>query len=241
MTSKANNNDAVKVNISEEVLKKSASDNQDKEDSKDSLIDEKQNQVSDSESDTDVKESEKKKDEDSESKDPSELLKIKEKELTNSKDRFLRLSAEFDNYKKRSRREMDDFKKFAYETIIRELLPVLDSMESALSISKDEVCKSIFDGVELTHKEMLRILSKYGVTQIESINKKFDPSYHQAMAQEESNDVPENTVTKEVQKGYLLHHRLLRPAMVMVSKKPPQEIESKEEITETDSNEKNND
>ena len=162
--------------------------------------------------------------------DPEEIIKKKDKEIEDSNDRFLRLSAEFENYKKRSRREMNDFRRFAYENVIKELLPVVDNLERALATpGDDEVCKGIAEGVNLTLKETFKVFNKFGVTPIEAIHKPFDPLYHQAVGQQESDEYPENTIFHEIQKGYMIHDRLLRPTMAIVSKKPPKEDCNKKE------------
>ena len=147
-----------------------------------------------------------------------ELESVK-KEAKDNYDRFLRLSAEFDNYKKRTAREMNDFRKFANETIIKELLPVVDNLERAIESSgTDETSSScVVEGVEMTLKAILKVFSQFEVTQVQSLGKPFDPLYHEAMMREESDEYPENTVIKELQKGYLLHDRLIRPALVVVS------------------------
>ena len=149
-----------------------------------------------------------------------EKLESKEQEAKEAYDRFLRVSAEFENYKKRSAREMSDFKKFANESLLKEMLPIVDSLELALgSLNENAVSESgLREGVELTLKEILKTLEKFGVKPIESLGKVFDPNYHQAVMQEASQDHPGQTVLKELQKGYLIHERLLRPAMVVVSK-----------------------
>lgn len=135
-------------------------------------------------------------------------------------DRLLRLSAEFENYKKRSSRELADFRKFANEQIIKDLLGVIDNLERALASAADQEgnADSIAEGVELTLKEILKILEKNGVTAIAAEGEAFDPTYHQAVMQQETPDQPPNTVIQELQKGYLLNNRLLRPSMVAVSK-----------------------
>lgn len=135
-------------------------------------------------------------------------------------DRLLRLSAEFENYKKRASRELSDFRKFANETIIKDLLGVIDNLERALTSAVDQEGNAgpIAEGIELTLKEILKILEKNGVTVIAAEGETFDPTYHQAVMQQEAPDQPPNTVVQELQKGYLLHNRLLRPSMVAVSK-----------------------
>lgn len=146
-------------------------------------------------------------------------LESAKKEAKENYDRFLRLSAEFENFKKRTTREMNEFRKFANETIIFELLPVVDNLERAIESSGgDENSNScVVEGVEMTLKAILKVFQQFQVKQIESMGKPFDPLFHQAMMREESDAVPENTVIKELQKGYLLHERLIRPAMVVVS------------------------
>jgi molecular chaperone GrpE len=114
---------------------------------------------------------------------------------------------------------MEEFRKFSTEKLIKELLPVIDNLERAL-ISAEEPSaekQGIKEGVELTLREILRVLDRFGVQAIESLNQPFDPTYHQAMMQEPRNDVPANTVISELQKGYTIHERLLRPSMVVVS------------------------
>jgi molecular chaperone GrpE len=143
-----------------------------------------------------------------------------EQESKDNYDRFMRISAEFENYKKRAARESQDFKKYANETLLKALLPVVDNLESAIRSASpnDTTTKSISEGVELTMKELLNTLEKFGVEQIDCLEKPFDPTYHQAVMQEESDDQPENLVLRELQKGYLYNDRLLRPTMVVVSK-----------------------
>ncbi len=143
------------------------------------------------------------------------------KEACENNDRFLRVCAELENYKKRAQRQMDDHRKFSNTELIKDLLPVVDNLERAVEAYREnrqttEAC--MFEGVEMTLNEILNILKKYNVTQVDAHGKPFDPNYHEAVMQEESASHPENTVVNELQKGYLLHDRLIRPAMVVVSK-----------------------
>jgi len=141
-------------------------------------------------------------------------------QLASEKDRVLRLSAEFENYKKRKQRELDDFKKFANETIFRQLLTVVDNLERAILSTKDNSDEEgLLKGVQLTHKEIIKLFETFNVKPVEADKQPFDPNFHQAVTQEETDDLPENTVSKVLQKGYLFHDRLIRPAMVIVSKK----------------------
>lgn len=149
-----------------------------------------------------------------------EKLKKAELEAKQSYERFLRISADFENYKKRSLREISEFKKYANESILSELLCVVDNLERAISSSAtdEKINSCIVDGVSMTLNEFKKVFENYGVKPVESLCKPFDPNFHQAMMQEESDEHPENTVIAELQKGYTIHDRLLRPSMVVVSK-----------------------
>ena len=153
-------------------------------------------------------------------------------------DRLLRVSAEFDNYKKRTIRESDEFRKFANEAMLKDLLHVVDNLERAIDSANDgsDANACVVEGVGMTRDEILKIFSKYGVAPVEAIGKPFDPAYHQAIMQEETDAHPENTVMTEMQKGYLLHDRLLRPAMVVVAKAASPADESSQK-TKTDNEE----
>jgi len=142
-------------------------------------------------------------------------------QLAAEKDRLLRLSAEFENYKKRKQREIDEFKKFANETIFRQILPVVDNLERAIASAETNSGEgtNLLEGVKLTHKDILKLLEMFSVRVIKAGNEPFDPNFHQAVTRQETDEFPENTVTAVLQNGYLLHDRLIRPAMVVVSKK----------------------
>ena len=152
-----------------------------------------------------------------------EEKKIKELEeaLKKEKDSYLRLRAEFDNFRKRQAQEREDFIKFAASNFILEILPILDSLERAqrsFEKHKDEA-DEIIKGTALIHKQFEDVLKRMGVTRIESIGKSFDPNLHEAVMQQEAKDKEENTVLEEVKPGYLMQGKVLRPAMVIVSKK----------------------
>jgi len=138
-------------------------------------------------------------------------------------DRLLRVSAEFENYKKRSARDADEFRKYANEALLKDLLHVVDNLERAIGSAADSNGSNtcVVEGVQMTLDAILRIFSKFGVTPIDAIGKPFDPAFHQAIMQQETDAHPENTVVSEMQKGYLLRDRLLRPAMVAVAKAVP--------------------
>ena len=146
-------------------------------------------------------------------------LKAAQEESKETYDRLLRVSAEFENHKKRSAREMDEFRKFANESLIKELLSVVDNLERAINSSSDarQANSGLVEGVNMTLKEMLKIFEKFNVRPVESLKKHFNPSFHQAVMTEETDDYAEHIVINELQKGYMMHDRLLRPAMVVVS------------------------
>ncbi len=135
-------------------------------------------------------------------------------------DRLLRLSAEFENYKKRTAREMDNFRKYANDSLIRDLLPLKDNLERALELSETAEAGSegITEGIRMMVTDMMKVLNKYGVQPVEALGKPFNPEYHEAVMQEETEEAPENTVVKEFEKGYILHDRLVRPSKVVVAK-----------------------
>ncbi|MCF8093984.1 MAG: nucleotide exchange factor GrpE [Desulfobacteraceae bacterium] len=160
-------------------------------------------------------------------KEPEEIEQLKN-ELASAKaeaaetyERLLRLSAEFENYKKRTQRQMDENKKCANEELLKDLLSVVDNLERALNVAgekKTETDTNMAEGIEMTLNEILKTLKKHNVTPVEAMGKPFDPTYHEALMQEETDEYPENTVIGEMQKGYVLHDRLIRPARVVVSK-----------------------
>jgi molecular chaperone GrpE len=145
-----------------------------------------------------------------------------EQESRQNYERLLRVSADFENFKKRSFRETDDFRKYANELLLLELLTVVDNLERAIQSTSGENNEAgcVIEGVEMTLKALLKIFERFSVKLIEAVGKPFDPNFHQAMMQEASDLYPENTIISEFQKGYMLHDRLLRPSMVVVSKGP---------------------
>lgn len=131
-------------------------------------------------------------------------------------DRLLRTAAEFDNYRKRIDRERRDLAEFTAAEVLRELLPILDNLERALAAAADN--DPLRKGVELILKQMTDLLRKRGVKPIEALGADFDPNFHQAVIHEVSPEHREGEVIEELQRGYLLGERLLRPAMVKVAK-----------------------
>jgi len=146
-------------------------------------------------------------------------LEAKEQEAKETYDRLLRVSADFENYRKRSAREIEEFRKYANQTLLKEMLSVVDNLELAINSSNHgkKTDKNLIEGLNLTLSEILRVFEKFNVKPIEAQGQTFDPAFHEAVMREETDDFPENTVVSEFQKGYLIHDRLLRPAMVVVA------------------------
>lgn len=154
-----------------------------------------------------------------------------EEELQMFQDKYLRLAAEFENYKRRAQRDQNDSIRFGNESLLKNLLPIIDNLERAIQCAKDAGTSGpLLEGVELTHKQFLETVGKVGVRQLSTTGNSFDPAIHQAVTQVESENTEPNTVIEEFQKGYLLHDRILRPAMVSVAKE-------KSELTEPGSTE----
>ncbi len=149
----------------------------------------------------------------------AEAVKSIQAELADIKDKYLRLYAEFENYKKKVQKDREDLIKYSNESLIYELLPALDNLEMALKHSAEKNSESLIKGVENTLRELNRTLEKFGLTAIEALGKPFDPAYHHAMSQAERDDVESNTVVEEFRKGYLYNEKVLRPSLVAVSKK----------------------
>jgi molecular chaperone GrpE len=137
------------------------------------------------------------------------------------RDRYMRTLADFENFRKRSEREKADFQRYALGSVIRDLLPVLDNFDRALEHAEegDEFHK----GVSLIYKQLFDVLQRHGLKPIIDSGVRFDPNIHEAVIREEDSSVPSHTVTAVLQKGYFLHDRLLRPAMVKVAVGGPEE------------------
>lgn len=149
---------------------------------------------------------------------------VKAEEYQSLNNKYLRLAAEFDNYKRLSQRDQRDQIRFGNEQLLKELLPVVDNMERAIKAARTNGGgdSALVQGVELTLKQLSGVLAKFGVQAIDSAGQDFDPSAHQAVSYGPSDDVPANKVLDEFQKGYRLHDRILRAAMVSVSSGPAQ-------------------
>jgi len=163
----------------------------------------------------------KKKKKDEQLEELTRQLQEKEEVIKTLQERLLYLQADFENFKKLKNKEKQDLLKFGNEVLIKELLPVIDNLERALDHSlKTNDYKGIHEGVSLVLNEFLRVLERAGLSRVEAVGKKFDPNLHEAFYQEERDDVEPDIVLSELQKGYMLNGRLIRPAMVTVSKKP---------------------
>ena len=156
----------------------------------------------------------------------SEEQKAQE-ELQIFKDKYMRLAAEFENYKRRAQRDQSDAIRYANESLLKNLLPTIDNLERAIQSGIDASASgALIEGVQLTHKQFLETIGKLGVRQVSSAGGDFDPNIHQAVAHVESETTAPNTVVEEFQKGYFLHDRILRPAMVTVAKEKSDQAES---------------
>ena len=150
--------------------------------------------------------------------EPTEVGLLKE-QLEETKNRLLRALADFDNYKKRAAIDRDQFVQFANEALIAELLPILDGFGRALEAGhKSKAGEEMTKGIALVKKQLEDILKKHGVVEIEALGKPYDANLHEAILQKEHSG-PEGMVIEEMQKGYSLHGRVIRPSMVIVSKK----------------------
>jgi molecular chaperone GrpE len=149
-----------------------------------------------------------------------QALQEKTREAETAQDRYLRALAELDNSRKRAQREREDYIRFANESLIRELLAALDNFDRALQAARSSGESPAFvAGMELIHRELLRVLEKFGVSTFASVGQAFNPEFHEAVAATEQAAM---TVVEETRRGYLLNGRVLRPAMVTVAV-PPEE------------------
>jgi molecular chaperone GrpE len=156
-----------------------------------------------------------------------EALATKEAEAMENWDKFVRERANLENYRKRVQREKEELLKYGNESLIMEILPVIDNMERALAHASEEPHVAVIEGIRLTHAMLLSALKKFGVAAIETApGTLFDPAFHQAMHQVESMELAPNTIVEELQKGYLINDRLLRAALVSVAV-PPRDISDK--------------
>lgn len=155
--------------------------------------------------------------------DIDDLLKGTEKETADFEDKYLRLYAEFENYRKRVARDKAELIRYGNGTLLSELLPSLDNLETALKHSAGDAQKALVEGIENTVKELGRTLEKFGLKPIDALGKAFNPELHHAVAQVERDDIDENTVAEEFRKGYTYGDQVLRASMVVVSIKPQED------------------
>jgi molecular chaperone GrpE len=164
---------------------------------------------------------------------PSELERLRE-EARQAKEQYLRTLAEADNAKKRLQREKDEFARFAAETVLRGLLPIVDSLDQALvavdrqaelpapqsEAARQAGAEAVIKGVHLIYRQLLGLLDKEGVRRIPTVGERFDPHLHEAVAQVQAADgTPDGTIVEEIQVGYTMHGKVIRPAMVKVAKR----------------------
>jgi len=156
---------------------------------------------------------------------PEQLEELKERAAKADEhwDRLLRTTADFDNFKKRAAREKQDAIRFANENLIQKLVPVLDSFDmavGALQNGKSDAVQSLQTGITMVYQQLKGALTEAGLEEVDATGKPFDPNLHEAISQRETSEVPEGQVVQQVRKGYKLRERLLRPASVIVAKRP---------------------
>lgn len=152
-----------------------------------------------------------------------ERIAALEQELAEAKDRTLRVAADLENFRKRALKDREEAHHFGHQNLIKDLLPSVDNLERAVDHARkggEESASGLLEGVELVLRELHSVLAKHGVTLIEALGQPFDPALHEAMAQVSDGSQPPGTVVEVFQRGYQLRDRLLRPARVVVSKRP---------------------
>jgi len=164
---------------------------------------------------------------------PADPMAVLAKEAADLKDRLLRTLAEMENMRRRTEKEIADARVYGITAFARDILAVADSMDRALKALDSEIrvkaeagVKALLDGVELTERELLKVLEKHGVARIEPQGQKFDPNQHQAMFEVPDPSVPAGTVVQVVQSGYKIGERVLRPALVGIAKGGPKAAEN---------------
>lgn len=151
-----------------------------------------------------------------------------EEQLAAMKDQLLRMAADFDNYRKRARKEIEDARTFGISNLLHDVLPVIDNLDRALTHAADEK-SAVVQGIKLVAKQLVDSLSRYGVTGFVSTGKVFDPEKHEAVGQKLTAEAAPGTIVEELQRGYMLHDRLLRPARVLVAMAPAEVAPSADE------------
>jgi len=156
---------------------------------------------------------------------PEQLTELKERAAKSDEhwDRLLRTTADFENFKKRATREKQDAIRFANETLLQKLIPILDNFDMALSAAQTaqaDAVQSLQTGVNMIHQQLKSVMAEAGLEEVDANGKRFDPNLHEAVSQQETSDVPEGQVLQQLRKGYKFRDRLLRPASVIVAKRP---------------------
>src|SRR4030095_500247 len=151
---------------------------------------------------------------------PEARIAALEQEKKDTYDRLLRTAADFENYRKRTRRDMDEAALKAKEAVLKEMLPVVDNLERALSAAQAGQGAGIVDGVKLVLRQFASALERFDVKPIEAVGQAFDPAFHEAITQLATTEHPNGTVVAEMQRGYTIGNRLLRPSLVAVAKAP---------------------
>jgi molecular chaperone GrpE len=154
--------------------------------------------------------------------DSAKSLKAETEKAKHYYDQWVRTTADLDNYKKRAARERQDAIRFANEALIEKLIPVLDNFDMAIAATagKDASLQSVQTGIAMIYQQLKNALTESGLEEIDASDKAFDPNWHEALSQQATNDAPEGQVVQQLRKGYKLRDRLLRPAGVVVAKKP---------------------
>lgn len=146
------------------------------------------------------------------------------RQLDDKQDRLLRALAEADNIRRRAQRDRDDYVKYATESLVRDLIPVIDNLDRALDSARSTAgAASVVTGVELIQRELLRVLERSGVTRYSAVGQPFDPARHEAIARVVSTEAAPDTVVNETAPGYVMNGRVLRPAMVAVAAAPDED------------------
>lgn len=152
--------------------------------------------------------------------DENELVKL-QKENEELNQRLLRVAADFDNFRKRTRLEKEELAKYANSNLISELLPVLDNFQLALDIKEpSEEVKKFMTGMEMIQRQLLQVLEQAGLEAINAVGQTFDPQKHEAVMQVEDEEAPDNSVLEELRRGYMFKEKVIRPSMVKVAKNP---------------------
>lgn len=148
------------------------------------------------------------------------------KEFADQKDHFLRLQAEFENFRRRSLKEKQESLRFGHQNLVKDLLSAVDNLERAMEHGAQNAgaeVRGVLDGIALVYREIMSAFEKHGVSQIDAEGQVFDPAVHEAIGQLPRADVPANTVVQVLQKGYVIHDRMVRPSRVLVSRAPTPE------------------